>query len=452
MNHPSIAKRSACDRCRAQRLRCIRAEAITEPCVRCTRAGAKCITGQPRPLGRPRKAAICGRGSVSSPISVNNFGRQLSQDGDTPSSTDMAVLDDTPFVNPTVDEFDDTNNTAQAARFPLEATSAVHGLANLELPWDTSGLFPSPVEERMPDALLSSAQLGLTSQYQSLSSRNTALHSANMGSCFEDYPGDGHQDLWFGSSNVQQPRPTDPLISLSRLCERVTINRSKMDAFHWDSPVLSRECAESAGMPESNPAAQALLCTEEFVRILQSMPRNSPSSELIPTVSCTQLEDLHAQPQSPSVPTILLILTCYLQLLQLYDSLFSQVRRVLEDISYDALTSMKVKSVVRIGGFPLMQDMQGSLYAQTVVHMIQSHIQMMEHQMGLTPNFCVSDQRAPSNGIFSGLDLAPLLGRVMQQPEISSPSSGISHVESLRDNIKHVLTILRGAATIPPTV
>lgn len=53
-NFPTL-KRSACDRCRKQKLRCPSRASDTQPCSRCTRAGVECITGYTRPLGRSHR-------------------------------------------------------------------------------------------------------------------------------------------------------------------------------------------------------------------------------------------------------------------------------------------------------------------------------------------------------------------------------------------------------------
>ncbi|KAI9150470.1 Fusaric acid cluster transcription factor FUB10 [Paramyrothecium foliicola] len=54
MNSSPVAKRSACNRCREQKLRCSRSQTGENgPCDRCLRFGVYCVTGRGRPLGRP---------------------------------------------------------------------------------------------------------------------------------------------------------------------------------------------------------------------------------------------------------------------------------------------------------------------------------------------------------------------------------------------------------------
>jgi hypothetical protein len=82
MDCQPLAKRSACDRCRAKRARCPRTEDTPGPCARCVRAGAECVTGQPGRLGRPRKAFANPNSRLSGPDRLRGSqGAQPSQRG-----------------------------------------------------------------------------------------------------------------------------------------------------------------------------------------------------------------------------------------------------------------------------------------------------------------------------------------------------------------------------------
>lgn len=54
----ATSKRSSCDRCRKQKLRCPTKEDATQSCARCLRAGATCVMSYTRPRGRSQKDAI----------------------------------------------------------------------------------------------------------------------------------------------------------------------------------------------------------------------------------------------------------------------------------------------------------------------------------------------------------------------------------------------------------
>ncbi|KAK1754095.1 hypothetical protein QBC47DRAFT_385634 [Echria macrotheca] len=72
-SYHSGQKRSVCDRCREQKLRCRRDDRdesnLEEPCDRCQRLSAKCITSEAKPLGRPRTCILDSGPAVSSPAS-----------------------------------------------------------------------------------------------------------------------------------------------------------------------------------------------------------------------------------------------------------------------------------------------------------------------------------------------------------------------------------------------
>ncbi|KAL4936457.1 hypothetical protein BDV06DRAFT_227870 [Aspergillus oleicola] len=53
-------KRAACNRCHAQKLRCVPDPAGSRNCVRCRRKGSKCVYGPPRRMGRPRAQSSAG--------------------------------------------------------------------------------------------------------------------------------------------------------------------------------------------------------------------------------------------------------------------------------------------------------------------------------------------------------------------------------------------------------
>lgn len=54
----STPKRSACDRCRSQKLRCPPRGHSAEPCARCTRLGARCVMSSHSAVGRNNKTPI----------------------------------------------------------------------------------------------------------------------------------------------------------------------------------------------------------------------------------------------------------------------------------------------------------------------------------------------------------------------------------------------------------
>ncbi|GJC83793.1 fusaric acid cluster transcription factor FUB10 [Colletotrichum liriopes] len=58
--HPN-QRRSACERCRRQKLRCSRQDTDENRCSRCAKLGVECVAGQQRRIGRPLLATATGR-------------------------------------------------------------------------------------------------------------------------------------------------------------------------------------------------------------------------------------------------------------------------------------------------------------------------------------------------------------------------------------------------------
>ncbi|KAK1766626.1 hypothetical protein QBC33DRAFT_541600 [Phialemonium atrogriseum] len=95
----------ACDRCKGQKLRCIRSPNLRAPCERCQKAGATCIIDLSVRMGRPKRADKDQRGSTASsnppqptrsptlPSTSHTAAGGFTPNGDTWSGHD---LDDTP--------------------------------------------------------------------------------------------------------------------------------------------------------------------------------------------------------------------------------------------------------------------------------------------------------------------------------------------------------------------
>lgn len=77
-NFPTL-KRSACDRCRKQKLRCPSRASDAQPCSRCIRAGVERITGYTRRLGRSHRLSY-GLASGNSPSQSRAFPVASSQE------------------------------------------------------------------------------------------------------------------------------------------------------------------------------------------------------------------------------------------------------------------------------------------------------------------------------------------------------------------------------------
>lgn len=333
MSH-AITKRLACERCRDQKLRCDRGELadgeLSKACARCLRAGASCVSSNPRPLGRPSASASNAssdrpfsqssrRSTASATHSVaarrirrsNNVGRGAGNGEATisPGSGSIFTWD---LRDPTLNGFPEQSDTPDGndgasscvPRSPPTNRRTLSGPDN-DQPWppsnfDALSFLGLPLGD--DDALLGSLsgaqpvpeisqQLHLESEQgwpgmgESAGPMNAPTDAAGSGP--RNGPGISggtvnSQDTNRSNQTPQIKPPENPLLGLSRLSESITRQIADVDSYPW-GPAGVSICAENAhGTMENNPVAKALQSTSDFTSIVQQMQGSPPSSSRFP--------------------------------------------------------------------------------------------------------------------------------------------------------------------------
>ncbi|KAH8703893.1 hypothetical protein BGW36DRAFT_370188, partial [Talaromyces proteolyticus] len=453
MNMPRSAKRSACDLCRAKRVRCPRAEDSTAPCARCIHVGARCVTGSPGYPGRPRKARLI--------------------DGTTPRNLAMTSADDSasPVSWPTQRD----GNHVELQTPPVEEPISVN--MNMPIGWsgaDTASLNPldglggvghsdfwttsastnffdcsltdeNPVLKSIPTQVQQSRK---PSQQQELLSASDTLDMMYTGQAFNNIL-DVDSFLYSSESLSDQSSPVQCLSAVSllmRFQEKMEQHVTTMGAFFSEPRNVVEDCKEkdSMSMDTENPVAVVLMCTKEFIDIIQSLATatqhatsdSSTRSELVQPNAAPWI----TRTKSLSTETTLLVLSSYLALMKLYDSLFHGVYHCFCQMPSEVIKSIKVKEVFRIGGISSLQDIPVKVYAMGIVDVIQNQIKALERCMGLPAAYCLSSEVTASQsikGLFANGDRAQLFRIVMEQQDVKSQGGNKSYVESIRENIKN---------------
>ncbi|KAL7915574.1 hypothetical protein GGI35DRAFT_437184 [Trichoderma velutinum] len=443
-------RRSACDRCKTQRLRCLRAGNGTNPCDRCIRAKVNCETGPTKPTGRPRKAAAIASTSVQldqNPPRTNVH--QASQHGalDQPStdSGDVSQSIELPMILSLGYQIADTSIGSGATDSPTEAINALCDYSNPLTMWNDSGdlqLFFEDVAAPEPVSFLEvSAAAG---QQQSVPSHIGLVRpdlelrglSHRMVAEFPDV-------LQGGRSTVHSKCKNElyQLASLSRLSERTSKVAFDLISLIGEPPTSPEPCIMLMEQPETNPMAQALVCSEEFLVDIKSLISLSPSSDKLSSSAASNFETAHLpnKQESPSIPTLLLVFSIYSQLRKLYDLLFSHIHRSLSQFSDEVLRLTRIRSVIRVGALPPMREMQANLYTWMIVQVMQGNAQNMDHYMGLLARYCYSLLDTRLDGPFANTDLKPILQRIIDRANGDVPKAGGIYVDSLQQNIQKVL-------------
>lgn len=460
----AAVRRSACDQCRAKRVRCLRAENSMATCARCSHVGAWCVTSASGHPGRPRKPRpVDGdstlRGHAASPADVSS-----------PRRHRASTLRDTSHVK--------LHAPAMAGEPALARRPQP---AFWETPADSSVFFDSPSIVQSPasgednifavvvDHLSTCGPSQLQGPLSPEVEPNAILHTGQDSSTALDVDVDPLLDLW---ADVVIPSPLPQCFSattsLVRFREEMDQRIAAVDE-HFSDPIkvlqgCSEEEEEEGGGEVENPAALLLTCSKEFIDIIQSLtaearPATSLSKDssyrhngqLIIPPDFAAPAAMHTQQTEDALSTeiVLLALSSYLALMRLYDSVFHCLYQCLCQMPPDALKSVTVKSVLRIGGISSLQDIPLKTYATGILDTIQSQIRTLERCMGVPTEYCLSGEAAAAAtpGMFSRADRAQLFRTVMAQEDVTSRRGDKSYVESIRASIQGSVGFLEYMAT-----
>ncbi|KAK5722266.1 hypothetical protein LTR17_014272 [Elasticomyces elasticus] len=208
--------------------------------------------------------------------------------------------------------------------------------------------------------------------------------------------------------------------SLLRFREEIDQRIATVDAYYSDPPKVLQQCKDNdRDQDVENPAALLLTCSKKFIDIIRSLTQWQTDDAL-------------------STEIVLLVLSSYIALLRLFDSLFHRMYIFICQMPPASYKTMKVKSVLRIGGISSLQDMPLKAYATGILDTIKGQVQTLEQCMGVPAEYCLSGEAAasPTAGVFSRADRALLFWTVMAQEDVKSQRGSKSYVESIRASIK----------------
>ncbi|KAL2205727.1 hypothetical protein CC79DRAFT_1369183 [Sarocladium strictum] len=290
--HPTQV-RSACERCRRQKLKCSRQQGLdsSAPCARCTRLGFFCEAGSQRKIGRP------GKGS-SNPITAGTSGQTAGESSaqtlPTPSPIEVFGSEESSpshLAGPNGNGTDTEQFLGALDEDP--SWQHVFGDGILGTPIGTSGLMsltlpPQPqLLDNEPFSVPSRPQTRpLDSAFEALSKINSTLHSV--------------------SQNLNETWPVE------NIC-----NRPKME-----------------GLPDMVIFQLTIQASQEFLTTLKTIHRSvgmnkpnfPPGIRTVPSgnwrSSFASEPSAYSQPKL-DIATTLLIVSCFVQLIEVFESLLN---------------------------------------------------------------------------------------------------------------------------------
>lgn len=231
----------------------------------------------------------------------------------------------------------------------------------------------------------------------------------------------------------KHPSTEDILVALARLSESVSQQLSWSKAYHAEMRTSNETGTPPPEPPNVNVVATALKSTSDLAKILQALSEHHAAQA--PT------DRQHAPPNPITTPTALLVLTSYMQLIQLYDIIFQSLARVFRETP-DAIGTCpsRAGSQFLVAG---VSNIDGRLFVKLLLQVIEHHIDTVERLLGLPAEFSVSGRKPRAGGLLSDDEgLMRLVEVVMARDDADGSGSGRDVVASLRGGIQDAKDML----------
>ncbi|KAJ6185221.1 hypothetical protein N7519_006522 [Penicillium mononematosum] len=479
------------------KLRCPREDQTGQTCARCLRAGAPCVTSNLRPLGRPARKITPGNshGRKRRPQKAVR-----GQSGAADDETDM-LYDIDPARTP-INPFEtEKHPRAGSHNVPSDGPGSFDanspGLFGLD-PAILLGL--SGLSDNFPGFEMSDGQspFGIPSLNGTHSPSPGDAESAyadvsHRSSSQSQYSRDKFSRLDSDSLRAVDPSEqlgktmssADAVQKLSVLITSLSKQLDRLQTTPWSVTLVNIVCAKQEQEAGKNPLGEVLQSTAEFVHVLQTIALKPPSTHqpdsgfqslnsdpntlsspaagmycsgiasnlnnvLQPLrINSWPLGPIHT-PESmtpppsdhfkPDISDALVILTCYIHIIRIYNILCSRVCESLSEMSHQSISSLQAIPGLEVGGFPVQY---GNLQIKILIQVIMHLLAHMEHLLGTSAEFRLDPARGSNDGLLSSSELTALLRMVMnQKDDKEGDGMDVGCISSLRENMTKIQQML----------
>lgn len=422
-------KRSACDRCRTQKLRCLRLDGHpTDSCSRCVRSQVECITSSSKRPGRPTRNSADAPRQQTDPIPHTC--------GDANGS--IHALD---IPQDNVDDWFNLGSLdANYAMSPICWTSA-----------DSSDVYSHDFSTGGGGSAITMSSLsGLTNG----TSNTTSLNELTETNLSEQSPNARSEQDNNGILQVfdhQRSTPKDDHgLRLSVLYCDLSKQLCTLRSMPWDmTKVMQLTCIHNTSDDPantfqanlgSNPLAGIAKRSAEFAELLWSFQNPMVSNANVATTASGPLRSVHSH---LSMADLLTTLSCHILIISIYDSIFCHF---VDESSHNPSAVnviMQAAPKLFLGGIavPPWPSMLGHL----LFCLTESQLRPIELLLGLPDEFCVSLKRNSvsrdrRHGLFSGESGQSLFSALMQveTERMTEERGGMGVIESLKEKTRRV--------------
>lgn len=417
-------RRAACDRCRTQKLRCLRAPGYpTNSCTRCARSQIECVSSSSKRPGRPRNSANVSRqDSDPTPATCNSPNPSLPAVNIPP----LANVEDWFNLNLLDSEYDICSVPWNSldSDFPMNGGNTAHTMSSLSTP---------------PDGISTSASLN-----DLMTETNLSGHFPNP----QSEQGDNGTLQLFGH------QPSAPNFNhglhLSVLQRDLSKQLFTLKSMPWDmTKVMRFTCLHDASGDssnpgqadlETNPLALIAKTSADFAKLLCSVQTPIASDANNATSNASPLSSIHPR---LSIADLLTILSCHMLTISIYDSIFCHFTD--QALHNPGAVNIVLQSAPKLflGGIAVPPRL--GMLSHLLYYLTGSQLRPIEMLLGLPDEFCVSLNRNvvskdKQTGLFVGQSGQLLFSTLMkvEAAGVSEESGGLGVIESLKEKIRRV--------------
>lgn len=371
----------ACDRCRGQKLRCIRTSNLHASCERCEKADATCVTDSSVRMGRPQRTDKERRETRDS--SRKSQPIHSSKVEDIP---EVQILNDSSSIP--YKSFEKVSNLNTYRRLSIIGPMAKES-RNTEL-----SLVKAPDKNKILSDVIIFMIQGLQKFHELLLE---ILRSTNQNFCTKTTT--THVAMY--NSQKSHPPLQHTFWQNTKPCSTSLLS---------PSDIRDTDLAESISGPNNK---------------VQKVPRSDSSS-------VSHIQDGPSSITLLDMFTSLLIISCYINLIHLCRDVFAVIRSALPASGHQ--TNLLTLSGFQISGVSIDQnsDLQITVLAQVVVRLVDR----IELSLGHPYNSTAESGKKDQVKLCSKAILPQLLDVLLRQEEIEGQRSCKGGIEALREEIR----------------
>ncbi|KAI1354863.1 hypothetical protein F5Y01DRAFT_328645 [Xylaria sp. FL0043] len=434
------SRRFACDRCRGQKLRCLRERLDPDRCDRCLRADVECLT-TPGSAARsqstdlfpsvPRKRRHPGLPPIPAATytGMDLLGSGLTFVDSTDSAEWPSALDSSIHSL----DFGDGINDMDISQLDYQLMNTNAGAMT---PPPTGAYVPAPPQ---------------CSPFDATTARRTPSQSAGKTSSDPTSLSDG---VW-GPQASQSSSPGPLGSCIHRLSSTNLSLTSQLSRIVHGPPKVTLQTlmlkSDESNPSSTSPVEDMMSNIRQFIEVLEELSRG-PTPSATPSLSGLTSNGSISEPspdassglqkggRSIDITTLLLILSCYVQLLRLYVVLFTHIYRYLLEVAERDAPAICSLPNLGFGDFVLES---GNLQATVFIQIATSLFEKVECMLGLPPELRVTTRAVDRGGLRVEDDFLDVIKSVLSRDEIGKPENGKGGAASLRKHIEMAMQLLR---------